>query len=324
MPCDPFVLKIIFHGLLAFVVPVPDQTGNVPEVWAIMVDATDIRTVPAQFFDLNRCARTCDCSAVHVTDMLHQHRAAIRYRSKNVDPQGDESFRLWLLDGYDLELDPANGNEPVAIANGRLPNSERPALADPRQVEDFSWVPAVDLISKRLGRVHPDVTGSNPEEELRERVAGRIKLNGGRLRTRDVSVETLPGGTQARLFEFKPKIHGKAFRQALAESVEYSSTVNDCEIKVLGSRFGDNTNVKSLTLKPKEGEKEVVIEMINVQDDFLLAEHFESDEIGSLGGENFLWFYKLSSGNLGPFPIPAFPGGPITGKPYCPMATFLP
>jgi hypothetical protein len=327
MACNPFTLMLMFHGLIAFVVPMKNGTGHVPEVWSVMVDATDVRTVPAFFLDLNQCSRTCTCPAgVKGENLLHPHRAAIRYRSKNVEAAGDNSLRIWVLDGYDLSLDFAGSTGDVEIAGGRLISSEQPDLSDPKQISDFSWVPEISKASGRLGKIHPSVTNPTPDEELRERVAGRIKLNGGLLRTGSVSTEIpiLGAPLRPRLFSFEPQIHGRILRQALADTVLYTTTVTSCDVKLRGHRFGDTTNIKTLVLSPAAAESVVVVEIVNVQEEFLLYEHGSPDVYDSQGGENFLWFYKIASDNMGPFPIPSFSGGPVNGKPYCPMATFQP
>jgi hypothetical protein len=328
MSCNPFTLTVVFHGLIAFVVPALSRPGYVPEVWAVMANATDLRTVPAPFLDPNQARRHILqpdnplCKISDEDDFLHPHRAAIRYKNKNISAEVGDSVGLWILDGYDLRLSFTPTPGEVELVGGRQPGSSVPS--DDLQRADFSWVPRVKDVSRNLGKINKDIISPITDQRLRERIAGRIKLNGGRLSTGSVSGDTDASGKFVpRLFEFKPKIVGLDLRQALADTVVYSLTINACDISFRGLPFGDDVNMRTLTLAPSKGESEVIVEIVNVREDFLIPHEELSKHEDSHGGENFLWFYKLSSDNLGPFPIPSQTLS-VNGKPYCPMAVFEP
>jgi hypothetical protein len=319
MSCAPFTLTLIFHGLIAFVMP----TAKHQEVWAVLVNATDIRTVPAPFVDPNQCIKNLggSCTVKDDDAFLHPHRSAIRYKSKNAVAHGGDSVRLWLLDGEDIAIDAAENGGGVAFASGRRANSNSPDLKDRAQVEDFSWVPKLQEVSRRLGKVHPEVVSQSPNEDLRDRISARLKLTGGKLSTGSVGINIKQTGEkEPRIFNFFPGIEGARVRQALADSVVYQTVVGGCEVKIVGTRFGDGINRKELVLRPSDGESEVEVEIVNVRDEFLIGDDEEANHVADHGGENFLWFYKLSSNNMGPFPIPV-PDGQVNGKPYCPLVS---
>ena len=316
-----FVLKIIFQGLLAFV-PVKDGS-DVPNLWAVLVDATDIRTVPAPFFDLQKaadhCRRACgSCTETAFAGGLHAHRAAVSF--------GDGEF--WLLAGHNLELS-VPGSDPTGIKIiDVLPDTLKvPDLTKPEEIAEFSWVPDVRKISTRLGVVNPEVIEKTPDKDLGARVAARMLLTRGKIETGSVATELKDQKIKPTVFKFDPQAGTYTVEQALADTVVYTLEIKDVEVEegkcyaaLTRRRFKDSSDVRTVLLEPKGGM--ISFKILNVHKDFIFD---EGEEYGHGGheAENFLWFYKLSKDNMGPFPIPVVQAqGGVTGRPYCPMAVF--
>lgn len=253
----------------------------------------------------------------------HAHTPLVEFDVRNIEPPEenmtlpmievvDGTRGVWILDQDDLTLLPVGGKNmfefPDSDATGEIPTEADKHL--------MAWVPHMGRVSRGAGPVREDLLGGD-SLELRKRVAARVRIANGKMRTsKHTELDTYLS------WNFRVDEDSPIYRtQVLGEIVELKLGGLD-EIRLEAKRYNERTPTRQLRLKNKTGQTRLTLSFKNIELEQVSADHAKAPYPESF--EDFVYFYDLAADSSAERNIPykQYNAATAVSRPICPGAVF--